>query len=216
LVADVNYAGDDIPILSDFLLPSCFFSEISIIISIIEEELMFFKWIAALIIAINANTRAGEIAAGAACGFLLALLPAGNLLWIALFLIFFFTKINLGAEFLFIALFKLPMSLLAGLLHSIGYFVLTQPVLQGIFTALFNIPFIPYTRFNNTVVMGALITGIVLWLPFFFLLRLLVQLYRKNFRDKIAGSRLAVRFRRLPLVISIARAAQKISGIYAG
>ncbi len=39
---------------------------------------MFIKWIAALIIAINANTRAGEIAAGAACGFLLALLPAGN------------------------------------------------------------------------------------------------------------------------------------------
>ncbi len=177
---------------------------------------MFIKWIAALIIAINANTRAGEIAAGAACGFLLALLPAGNLLWIALFLIFFFTKINLGAEFLFIALFKLPVSLLAGLLHGIGYFVLTQPVLQEIFTALYNIPLIPYTRFNNTVVMGALITGIVLWLPFFFLLRLLVLLYRKNLMDKIAGSRLAVRFRRLPLVLSIARAAQKISGIYAG
>jgi len=177
---------------------------------------MFIKWIAALIIAINANSRAGEIAAGAACGFLLALLPAGNLLWIILFLIFFFTKINLGAEFLFIALLKLPVSLLSGLLHGIGYFALTQPALHGIFTDLYNIPLIPYTRFNNTVVMGGLITGIVFWLPFFFLLRLLVLLYRKNLRDKIAGCRLAVRFRRLPLVISIARAAQKISGIYAG
>lgn len=206
----------DIPILSAFLFFFLFFFRNLYYNFNIEEELMFIKWIAALIIAINANTRAGEIAAGAACGFLLALLPAGNLLWIALFLIFFFTKINLGAEFLFLALFKLPVSLLAGLLHGIGYFVLTQPVLQGIFTALYNIPLIPYTRFNNTVVMGGFITGIVLWLPFFFLLRLLVLLYRKNLRDKIAGSRLAVRFRRLPLVISIARAAQKISGIYAG
>lgn len=206
----------DIPILSAFLFFFLVFFRNLYYNFNIEEELMFIKWIAALIIAINANTRAGEIAAGAACGFLLALLPAGNLLWIALFLIFFFTKINLGAEFLFLALFKLPVSLLAGLLHGIGYFVLTQPVLQGIFTALYNIPLIPYTRFNNTVVMGGFITGIVLWLPFFFLLRLLVLLYRKNLRDKIAGSRLAVRFRRLPLVISIARAAQKISGIYAG
>lgn len=206
----------DVPILSAFLFFFLVFFRNLYYNFNIEEELMFIKWIAALIIAINANTRAGEIAAGAACGFLLALLPAGNLLWIALFLIFFFTKINLGAEFLFLALFKLPVSLLAGLLHGIGYFVLTQPVLQGIFTALYNIPLIPYTRFNNTVVMGGFITGIVLWLPFFFLLRLLVLLYRKNLRDKIAGSRLAVRFRRLPLVISIARAAQKISGIYAG
>lgn len=177
---------------------------------------MFIKWIATLIIAINANSRAGEIAAGAACGFLLALLPAGNLLWIAFFLIFFFTKINLGAEFLFIALFKFIAPLLDGLLHGIGYIALTQPVLKGIFTSLYNIPLIPYTRFNNTVVMGSLITGIVLWLPFFFLIRQLVLLYRKNLRDKIAGSRLAVRFRRFPLVISIARAVQKISGIYAG
>jgi hypothetical protein len=42
------------------------------------------RGIAYLVVALNANTRPGEIAAGAACGVLLALIPGGNLLWIVL------------------------------------------------------------------------------------------------------------------------------------
>ena len=48
---------------------------------------MFVKWVATLIVALNANNRAGEDAAGVSFALLLALIPTGNLLWLLLFVI---------------------------------------------------------------------------------------------------------------------------------
>ena len=177
---------------------------------------MLIKWIATLIVAINANRRAGEIAAGVACGCLLGIIPSGNMLWVVLFILTFFIKINLAVELLFLALCKLLAPLLDGLLHSLGYFVLTQPFLQGLFTSLYNVPLVPYSQFNNTIVMGGLIGGIILWLPVFFLFHQLVILYRKKLRDKIAGSKIIKAFGKLPFVDGIAQAVKKLGGIYAG
>jgi len=87
---------------------------------------MFVKWIATLIVAVNANSRAGEVAAGVSIALLLALIPSGNLLWFCLFLVTFFLKINLGAELLFLALFKLLAPLTDGLLHRLGRIADTQ------------------------------------------------------------------------------------------
>ncbi len=65
------------------------------------------KGIARLIVALNANTRPGEIAAGAAFGLLLALVPGGNLLWSVLFILTFFLKINMAMELLLLGLLAL-------------------------------------------------------------------------------------------------------------
>jgi uncharacterized protein (TIGR03546 family) len=173
---------------------------------------MFVKWIATLIVAINANNRAGEVAAGVTFALLLALIPSGNLLWFLLFLITFFLKINLGAEFLFLALFKLLAPLTDGLLHRLGLLVLDRPMLADLFTKAYNLPLLPLSRFNNTVVMGGLIAGIVLWLPVFLLFRRLVILYRRRLRERIADSRLVKTLRRVPLIATIGNAVRKIGG----
>ena len=53
---------------------------------------MFIKKIARLIVALNSNVSRGQIAAGMATGLLLALVPSGNLLWIALFFVSFILR----------------------------------------------------------------------------------------------------------------------------
>lgn len=159
--------------------------------------------------AINANSRPGEIAAGIAFGMFLALIPSGNLLWIVLFAATFFLKINLPAELVFLALFKLIAPLLDGWLHSAGYAVLTLPFLNSTFTSLYNLPIIPFTRFNNTLVMGGFLTGLALWLPLFFIARRLVTLYRLKIRDRIAESRVVKALKKLPWVSRLAWAVQR-------
>jgi uncharacterized protein (TIGR03546 family) len=173
---------------------------------------MFVKWIAALFVAINANNRPGEVAAGVSFALLLALIPSGNLLWIALFIITFLLKINLAAELLFLALFKLLAPLADGLLHRLGALVLSQPALSNAFCTAYNLPLLPFSRFNNTVVMGGLIAGLLLWIPGFLIFRRLVIVYRRRWREKIAGSRLVKALGRVPLVANIANAVRKIGG----
>jgi uncharacterized protein (TIGR03546 family) len=173
---------------------------------------MFVKWIASLIVAVNANNRAGEIAAGISFGLLLALIPSGNLLWVVLFILTFFLKIHLGAELLFLALFKLLAPLADGLLHRLGLLVLSQPFLTGVFTKAYNLPLLPLSRFNNTVVMGGLVAGIALWVPAFLLFRWLVILYKRQWRERIARSRLVRALNRVPLIATIGNAVRKIGG----
>jgi uncharacterized protein (TIGR03546 family) len=176
--------------------------------------LMFVKWIASVIVAINANNRVGEIAAGVSFALLLALIPSGNLLWIVLFAITFFLKINMAMELLFLALLKLVAPLADGLLHQLGGALLSWPLLQGAFVKLYNLPLLPLTRFNNTVVMGGLAAGLILWLPVFFLFRSLIVLYRRKLRDKIMNSKIMKAFRRIPLVAAIGNMVRKVGGAY--
>ena len=173
---------------------------------------MLVKFIARVVVALNANSRPGEIAFGAALGLLLALIPGGNLLWAALFLTTFFLKINLAAELLFLALFRLLAPLADGLLDRLGGIVLGLPWLQGPLTTLYNLPLLPYTRFNNTVVMGGLLAGLALLVPVFFLVRALVVLYRRKLRDRIAESRLGRAIRRVPLFAAVGRAVERLGG----
>jgi uncharacterized protein (TIGR03546 family) len=175
---------------------------------------MVLKGIAQVLIAINANQRPGEVATGMALGFLLALIPMNNLLWFALFILTLFLKVNLGAELLALAVFKLIAPLFDPLLHAVGYTVLTTDALRGFFTYIYNIPILPLFRFNNSVVMGGLLIGLLMGVPLFFLFRWAVTVYRTKLRDRIANSRIVKAFQRFPIVSAIGKLIRKALGLY--
>jgi len=164
------------------------------------------KAIAKTLVALNSNVRKEQIASGFAWGLLLALLPASSLIWIVLFLLSLFTKNNYGTQLLVLGLGKLILPLAAPLLDALGWVVLTLPALKSFFTSLYNMPLAPLTRFNNTVVMGGLLAGLILWLPAFFLIRLLVPLYRQKLLPKIVESKAYKGFVKLPLVSGLVKA----------
>jgi uncharacterized protein (TIGR03546 family) len=174
------------------------------------------KPIVRAIVALNSNVKREQLAAGFACGLLFALLPAGNLLWLALFVATFFFKLNYAMQVL-VALILSPLRLLlGGALDQLGWAILGAPGLQGFFTALYNAPIAPLTRFNNTIVMGGLVAGLALWLPVFFAMRAFVSLYRAKLAPKFLESKFYKAFQKLPLIGPLTKATKALSGTVGG
>jgi uncharacterized protein (TIGR03546 family) len=174
------------------------------------------KTVVRAIVALNSNARREQVAAGFACGLLFALLPAGNLLWFLLFLATFFFKVNYAMQLL-VALLLSPLRLVLGsALDALGWAVLNASFLQGFFTALYNAPIAPLTRFNNTIVMGGLVAGLALWIPAFFGMRAFVATYRAKIAPRFAESKLYKAFQKLPLVGPVTKAARALSGTVGG
>ena len=160
-----------------------------------------------LFVALNSKKGVGEVAAGAACGLLLALIPSGNLLWVTLLLATYFLKVNFAVELLFMGLFKLFIPLADPALDSIGLLALKFSLLEDAYTAAYNMPALPFTRFNNTIVMGGLFAGVVLWFPAYLLFRFLATLYRRKVKEKLEQTKFYKWLKGLPIVSHVARLA---------
>jgi uncharacterized protein (TIGR03546 family) len=177
---------------------------------------MFVQWIAKFLVAVNSNTRPVQIGLGVAFAFLLGaipfVLPAAppvNLLWLVIFLIAFFLKVNQAIQAIFILIFKCLTPLMYPFTAWLGETILTLPALRGLFTSLNNLPLVPFTFFNSTIVMGGLILGLVMFAPLAAGSMLLLKLYREKVREKIAGSRFVKGFLKIPVV-------DKLRGIFGG
>ena len=99
-------------------------------------------------------------------------------------------RVNLSAFLLGWAVFSGMAWLLDPLFHALGTQVLTLPALNGTWTALYNISLFRLARFNNTVVMGSLITALVLFVPLFLVLNRLITAYRAHLLAWVDKSRL--------------------------
>jgi uncharacterized protein (TIGR03546 family) len=163
------------------------------------------KPIAKLILALNGNVKASQIAMGFSWGVLLGLVPVGAF-WIALFLVSFFFRHNHGAKIFGMAIVKLISPLVVYSIDALGFFVLTHDSLHGLFTTLYNMPFVPFTKFNNTLVMGGLVSGIVLWIPVFLLFLAFIPFYRKTIGPKIRNSKIVQKIAKFPLFSLIDKA----------
>ncbi len=139
-----------------------------------------FKGIVKLILILNSNQKPVQIAGAAALGLLLALVPAGNLLWIALFLLFFLVRVNRAVGLLFLLIFRLFAPLYDPLLDRIGYGMLTMGNLEPLWTGLYNMPLLPFTNFNDSLVMGGFLSGLILFIPALLLFSVLIRLYRNK------------------------------------
>ena len=166
------------------------------------------SFIAKLLKALNVNTNPGEIAHGIACGFLLGLMPQSNLLWYLIFIFVLFIKIHRPSYLLMILLGSSVAVLLDPLFDGVGYSVLTVSSLYGFYARLIDIPFVSFTKFNNTVVMGSLVCGLVLYVPVYVLARVLVRLWRKYGVPAMRHSRIIKIVNQVPIVSKIVSAVE--------
>jgi uncharacterized protein (TIGR03546 family) len=171
------------------------------------------KGIINFFMALNGNIKKEQLAAGFSWGLLLALLPAPGFFWVLLFVVSFFFRHNHAAKIFVMAIVKLIMAAVLPRIDELGWMILHIPRLQPLFTTLYNMPFVPFTQFNNTLVAGGLAAGIVLWLPFYILLCILIPVYRKTLAPLIRNSRLVKAVAKLPLVVAIHKIAGTASDI---
>jgi len=108
--------------------------------------------------------------------------------------------------FLLLGIFRLVVPFADPVLDVLGYLVLSAPALAAAFTALQNAPVVPWTRFNDTVVMGGFVAAVVLWVPVFLAFIALVKVYRAKLRERIANSRIARAIAKVPLFVTLGKA----------
>ncbi|MCB4757037.1 MAG: TIGR03546 family protein [Elusimicrobia bacterium] len=147
--------------------------------------LLIIKFLAKILSLLNSEVSPKQIAAGFAYGVLLGLVPVG--MFSSLLLLFaLIINFNLASLFLATAILKLLSFAVDPLANKLGYLLLVKmPSLTAFWTKLYNTPLVPYTKFNNTLVMGSFAWGLLLLIPAFFLAVAGIKGYRIHVRDKV-------------------------------
>lgn len=137
---------------------------------------------------LNSDTGHNSLAFGLALGIIFGFSPVLSLQALLIFLIAIFFRIQLGAAMLSSFFFKLVAYGIDPIADSLGRVVLEQESLRPLFVQLYNMPLIPLTRFNNSIVMGSGVLGFLL-APFaFFIFRSLILKYRVIILSRIKNS----------------------------
>lgn len=141
---------------------------------------LLLKQIFAFIKLLNSDTGTISLAAGMTCGFILGMTPVLSLHSLIVFLILFFFRIQIGAALLAAFFFKFVAFLLDPLFDVVGRKVLEMQSLEPFFTKLYNMPLIPFTRFNNSIVMGSAVITFALSPIVFIISQRLIIKYRET------------------------------------
>ena len=142
---------------------------------------LILKQLFAFIKLLNSDTGNISLAAGMTCGFILGMTPSLSLHSLLIFLILFFFRIQIGAALLAAFFFKFIAFLLDPAFHAVGSQVLQIESLQAFYTTLYNMPLIPFTRFNNSIVMGSAVITFALSPIIFLLSQYFIVKYREIF-----------------------------------
>jgi uncharacterized protein (TIGR03546 family) len=147
------------------------------------------KQIFGLIKLLNSETGTNQIAWGIAAGFVLGMSPTLSLQTFLIFLLILLFRIQAGAAFLAAFFFKFAAYLLDPVTAGIGAHILEMASLRGLFTAMYNMPLVPLTRFNNSIVMGSGVLAILLMPVVFVASRILIVKYREQIVKRFQETR---------------------------
>ena len=150
--------------------------------------LIVVKFLANVFSILNGEESPRQIAAGFAIGAWIGLIPIGFLPSAMLFCCFLI-NVNLATLALAAGIFKVIAFAVDPVANQLGLVLLTKTdALRPLWTKLYNLPVVPYTRFNNTVVLGSLVIGLVLLIPIYLAAGAALKAYRARWRDKIKDS----------------------------
>lgn len=137
------------------------------------------------------HSEAGQyqLSAGVAAGFILGMTPFLSLQSFIVFVFILFFRVQFTAAFVTAFFFSFIAFGLDPLFHHVGKIVLSTPSLYPLWETMYNTPLIPYTRFNNTIVMGSAVVTLFLSPLIFMLSLLLIKKYRNIVVTKFKGTK---------------------------
>ncbi|HEY3221549.1 MAG TPA: TIGR03546 family protein [Gemmatimonadales bacterium] len=139
--------------------------------------------------ALHSEGTPGQLAAGIVLGSFLGLTPLVNIHNAVIFAALVVLNVSFAGGMLGWALFIPFGFLLDPVFDWIGHTLLFTPSLTPFFTSLYNMPIVPLTNFNNTVVLGSLVFAGVLAVPLYVATRLGVTRYRATIGARVRQSR---------------------------
>lgn len=139
---------------------------------------------------LNSDTGTNQLAIGLSLGLFLGFAPFLSLQTLLVFAIIFIFRVQLGAAFLSAFFFKFAAYLIDQPAHHLGKAVLESESLQPLFVTMYNMPLVPLTRFNNSIIMGSLIVSILLSPLSFFVFKALIIKYRATILARFKDSKI--------------------------
>ena len=142
--------------------------------------LFFLRPVRLAVRALISEATPGQLALGFALGVLIGLVPKGNLIAVVLGIVLAASRANLGVAAATILTFSFVSPYLDPFSDRIGGWLLAHPDLQNLWTQLYNQPGVPWTDFNNSVVLGSFAIGMAALYPTYRLSRPLFEMYSEK------------------------------------
>ncbi|MDR1941359.1 MAG: TIGR03546 family protein [Endomicrobium sp.] len=142
------------------------------------------KMLKSVLAVLNTDASPYCIACGAVIGIFFGLIP-GFVPKLIIFLFIMILRVNIGSAFACAAFFAAAGLIIDPLADKIGYFILNAQALIPLWTFLYNLPVVPFSKFYNTVVMGNFALSILFCAPVFFAAIKFTRYYRANLRQKV-------------------------------
>lgn len=138
---------------------------------ILKQIFAFFKLL-------NSDTATNSLAAGLSLGLFLGFAPFLSLQTFFIFIILFLFRVQIGAAFLSAFFFKFVAYAFDHAADALGRKILETESLRPLFIDMYNMPLVPMTRFNNSIVMGSFAVSFILAPISFFIFKALIIKYR--------------------------------------
>jgi uncharacterized protein (TIGR03546 family) len=151
--------------------------------------LTLLKLIQSIVKALHSDGTPGQVAAGIALGAALGLTPLVNVHNLVIFSLIVILNVSFGGGMLGWSLFVPLGFLLDPVFHATGLALLESPSLRPLWTGWYNTPLVPYTNFNNSVVLGSVVGWAVLAVPIFFAAKWGVARYRATIGERVKQSK---------------------------
>ena len=148
------------------------------------------KLIQSIIKTLHSDGTPGQVAAGIALGAALGLTPLINVHNLLVFALIVLLNVSFGGGMLGWALFVPVGFVFDPIFHRIGESLLGSPSLRPLWTTWYNAPLVPYTNFNNTVVLGSVVAWLVLAIPIYLGAKVGVTRYRATIGERVRQSKL--------------------------
>lgn len=150
---------------------------------------LLLKQLFALINLLNSDTGTNQIAAGFACGLILGFAPMLSLQALLVFVCIFMFRIQIGAALVSAFFFAFIAWLFDPVSDVVGSAILEAEALRPMFTAMYNMPLVPLTRFYNSITMGAGVVSLPLAPLVFLASKPLILSYRAKVVARFKSSR---------------------------
>lgn len=147
--------------------------------------MLWIKILKKLLKLLHSNIDPAEIAGGFALGSIIGLTPLFALHNLLVFIGIILLNVNIASAFFGIMLFSIIGVFTDPVSHHIGYLLLVKAeLLTPFWTTLYNMPIVPFTRFNNTVVLGSLVISLLVCIPLHIATKKFIVFYREKLAQK--------------------------------
>lgn len=150
---------------------------------------LLLKQIFNLLKLLNSDTGEKSLALGFVIGMFLGFSPLLSLQSLFMIIILFLFKVQIGAALCASFFFALIAYIFDPAFDALGGMFLEISALRPLYETLYQAPIIPFTKFYNSIVMGALVLSVLLTPVVYFISLTLIKKYRVTVVQRYQNSK---------------------------